>query len=98
MELILLEIQKIGATQDSPGMPGGTDTIGSGAFGKGGSGASSQPGIYSGGGAGLFGGGSAYLSGGGGSGYVNTLALKNASTTTSTHTGNGECLIMSITE
>lgn len=94
MELVLLEeMQKIGATQDSPGMPGGEDTVGAGIFGKGGSGASANAGLNSGGGAGLFGGGSAYLCGGGGSGYVNTNYLKKAQTVTSTHTGNGECKI-----
>lgn len=74
------------------------DVVGAGAFGSGGSGASVSSGVHCGGGAGYYGGGSTYCSGGGGSGFVSKAILKKANTCTSMHTGNGECLIMSISE
>lgn len=33
-----------------------------------------------------------------GSGYINTIYLKNAATVTSIHTGNGECKITLLSE
>ena len=56
-------------------------------------GGESTHGLLNGGGAGWFGGGTGWLAAGGGSGYINTQYLQNSETTTSTHTGNGECKI-----
>lgn len=89
-------------TQISGGAGGSNSE--SGSLGKGGSTGTVQAwpggaggGGYYGGGAGgnTSGGGGA---GGGGSGYVNKTKLSNASTSTSSHTGNGEIKITAITD
>lgn len=89
-------------TQISGGAGGSNSE--SGSLGKGGSTGTVQVwpggaggGGYYGGGAGgnTSGGGGA---GGGGSGYVNKTKLSNASTSTSSHTGNGEIKITAITD
>lgn len=82
-----------GGKQDSPGMID-TDTEAgyNGKFGKGGD--ASTNGLACGGGSGYYGGAANYLAGGGGSGHINLNFLKYARTTTSSHTGNGECKII----
>lgn len=83
---------KDGKSNRSDWGTGGTQTTAgiNASFGKGGE---STHGLLNGGGAGWFGGGTGWLAAGGGSGYINTQYLQNSETTTSTHTGNGECKI-----
>lgn len=83
-----------GGSQTGPGVISALPST-SGSFGKGGEGTSETPsaGLRCGGGAGLYGGAGEYLGAGGGSGYVSAQYLKSSKTTTSNHTGDGECKI-----
>lgn len=85
-----------GGKQDGPGMQDDKeDACYNGKFGKGGDGSANlqQAALACGGGGGYYGGTARYLAGGGGSGHINFHFLKYAKTTTSSHTGNGECKI-----